>query len=176
MFSENYNKISPTREDQENKLAALYDEYFGKIARYVYVRIGDQNEAEDIASSVFLKALDSLTTYQERGLPMQAWLFKIAHNLVVDHLKKVSRRTLVSLEKVDIISDVDPVKVAETNVEMARVNETMKNLTEDQQEVIRLRFMVGLSSKEVGEILNKNDGAVREMQSAALEKLRKLLA
>jgi DNA-directed RNA polymerase specialized sigma24 family protein len=79
-------------EDKERKLISLYDEYYGKVARYAYVRIGDKQGSEDIASEVFTKALDSLKTYQERGLPMQAWLFRIAHNLVVDHLRKVSQR------------------------------------------------------------------------------------
>jgi RNA polymerase sigma-70 factor (ECF subfamily) len=163
------------QEAHENQLISLYQEYYNKVARYAYVRIGDRTEAEDLASEVFLKALDSLKTYQERGLPMQAWIFKIAHNLVVDYLRKVSQRKTVPIDTVEINDDVDPVAAAENNLEIRRVNQAMQSLTEDQREVVRLRFFGGLTSQEVGNVLNKSDGAVREMQRAALEKLRIIL-
>jgi RNA polymerase sigma-70 factor, ECF subfamily len=174
MTAEEFKRITGNKEENENKLISLYDEYYHKVARYAFVRIGDKNEAEDIASEVFLRALDSLKTYQERGLPMQAWLFKIAHNLVVDHFRK--KHKTVSLRDVEIKDDTDPVATAEINIEMIRVNQAMQSLTEEQREVVRLRFFGGLTSREVGEVLNKGDGAVREMQSAALEKLRHLLS
>jgi RNA polymerase sigma-70 factor (ECF subfamily) len=161
--------------EKQTQLEGLYNDYFKKIARYAYVRIGDKVEAEDIAGEVFLKALDSLKTYQERGLPMQAWLFKIAHNLVVDRLAKQSKHKSVPLEMVEIAEKGDPVSKAEINLEMERVTEAMKNLTEDQRTVVSLRFLGGLSSKEVAQLLNKNDGAVRQMQCEALEKLRNIL-
>jgi RNA polymerase sigma-70 factor (ECF subfamily) len=141
----------------------------------MYSRIGDKTEAEDLASEVFLKALESIKTYHERGIPMQAWLFKIAHNLVVDHLRKVTKYKTIPIETVEIQDKDDPQKTAETNIEMERVAMAMQQLTHEQKEVIRLRFFGGLSSREVSGLLNKNDGAVREMQRAALEKLRRLL-
>ena len=163
------------RRDRENRLASLHDEYFGRIAHYIYVRIGDRNEAEDLAGEVFVKALESLKSYKERGIPMQAWLFKIAHNLVVDHLRKATKRKTVPIDTVQIEAGEDPVSIAEKSIEIERVNEAMRKLTPEQREVVRLRFFVGLSSKEVGAILRKSDGAVREMQRAAIEKLRGLL-
>jgi RNA polymerase sigma-70 factor (ECF subfamily) len=169
------NRQLTLEEDKEKRLVSLYDEYYSKVARYAYVRIGDKTESEDIASEVFLKALDSIKTYEERGLPMQAWLFRIAHNLVVDHLRRVSQRTIVRIDKVEIKDETDPVAKAETNIEMTRVNEAMESLTEEQREVIRLRFFGGLTSAEAAGVLKKSDGAVREMQRAALEKLRNLL-
>ena len=72
-------------------------------------------------------------------------------------------------------TDVDPVTVAEKNIEFERVNKAMEQLTREQREVLGLRFFGGLTSKEAGSVLNKGDGAVREMQRAAIEKLRKLL-
>jgi len=163
------------RRDRENRLASLYDEYFDKIAHYIYVRLGDRKEAEDLAGEVFVKALESLKSYKERGIPMQAWLFKIAHNLVVDHLRKATKRKTVPIETVQIETGEDPVAVTEKSIEIERVNEAMQKLTPEQREVVRLRFFGGLSSKEVGAILRKSDGAVREMQRAAIEKLRGLL-
>lgn len=162
-------------QSNEERLAGLYEEYYDKIARYVYVRIGDRTEAEDIAGEVFLKALDSLKNYQERGIPMPVWLFRIAHNLVVDHLRRVTKFKRVPLEDVEIVHDADPQAAAERNIEMEMVNKAMSSLTEEQREVIRLRFFGGLSSREVGNLLNKSDGAVREMQRAALEKLRNII-
>ncbi len=163
------------RKYNEATLASLYEEYYDKIAHYAYVRIGDKAEAEDIAGEVFLKALESLKSYKERGVPMQAWLFRIAHNLVVDYFRKATKRKTVPIDTVQVESGENPVTVAEKNIEMERVNKAMEQLTREQREVLGLRFLGGLSSKEAGGILNKSDGAVREAQRAAIEKLRKLL-
>ena len=161
--------------DNEVILASLYEEYYDKIARYVYVHIGDRTEAEDISGEVFLKALESLKSYQERGIPMQSWLFRIAHNMVVDHLRKAAKRKTVPIDTVQIEGGTDPMEVTERNIEMERVAKAMEKITKEQREVLRLRFFGGLTSKEAGSILNKSDGAVREMQRAAIENLRKLL-
>ncbi len=169
------NKKIDEQSEKENRLASLYDEYFDKIARYIYVRLGDRNEAENLAGEVFVKALESLKSYKERGIPMQAWLFRIAHNVSVDHLRKRGRIATVPIDDVPIEAREDPVATAEKSIEMERVNEAMQKLTTEQREVVRLRFFGGLSSKEVGAILRKSDGAVREMQRAAIEKLRGLL-
>ena len=175
MIAENDKPAAGVEREKEDRLVRLYEEYFPKIARYVFVHTGDKTESEDIASEVFLKALDSLNNYQERGLPMQAWLFRIAHNLVVDHLRKAERYKKILLEKTDVPDMTDPAAEAEISLEMLRVNQAMKDLTEDQREVVRMRFFGGLTSRETAEALNKSDGAVREMQRAALEKLRRIL-
>ena len=169
-------KKTDDQREKENRLASLYDEYFDRIAHYIYVRIGDMNEAEDLAGEVFAKALESLKSYKERGIPMQAWLFRIAHNMSVDRLRKKGRVTTIPIEEVTIATKEDPVAMAEKSIEMGKVNEAMQKLTPEQREVVRLRFFGGLSSREVGAILKKSDGAVREMQRAAIEKLRRLLA
>jgi RNA polymerase sigma-70 factor (ECF subfamily) len=161
--------------DKKAQLAGLYEDYYDKIARYVYVRIGNRSEAEDIAGEVFLKALKSLNSYQERGIPMQAWLFRIAHNIVVDYLRKTAKNKTVSVEETEIRDKTDHVAETERNMEIERVKKALKLLTPDQREVIRLRFFGELSSREVACLLKKSDGAVREMQRAALLKMRRLL-
>lgn len=176
MTSKIPSKRAQTETDKEARLTGLYNEYFDKIAHYAYARIGDKTEAEDIAGEVFLKALGSLKTYEERGLPMEAWLFKIAHNLVVDHLRKSTKKKTVPIETVEIVDKADPQSAAELNFEMQRVAMAMNQLGDEQAEVIRLRFLGGLTSREVGSMLGKSDGAVREMQRAAMEKIRKLLS
>lgn len=164
-----------TLKDFEDRLASLYEENYDRIARYVYVRIGNKEEAEDIAGEVFLRALKSLKSYREQGTPMQGWLFRIAHNLAVDYLRKTAGRRTVPLDSVELPDDNDPANTAEKNIEFEQAARAMKQLTDEQREIIILRFLAGLTSKEVGDMLNKSDGAVREMQRAALEKLRGIM-
>ena len=174
MSTEAKKKIDEQKE-KENRLAGLYDEYFDRITRYIYVRLGDRSEAEDLAGDVFVKALESLKSYKERGIPMQAWLFRIAHNILVDYLRKRGKIATVPIEDIQIEAGEDPIATAERSSEMEKVNEAMQKLTPEQREVVQLRFFGGLSSKEAGAILSKSDGAEREMQRAAVEKLRGLL-
>lgn len=168
-------KAVAERRRKEATLVSLYDEYYDKLARFVFVRIGDQTEAEDIAQEVFLKALESLDSYKERGAPMQTWLFKIARNLVIDHLRKVARRKAVPIDTVQIQDTTKPEEIVETRLQVEKLSEALKQLTPAQREVIHLRLWGGLTSAEVGEILGKSSGAVREMQSAAIKLLRKLV-
>jgi RNA polymerase sigma-70 factor (ECF subfamily) len=168
---ENVSRIN----DYETQLSDLYEEYYDKIARYVYVHIGSKEEAEDIAGEVFLKALKSLKSYRERGVPMQGWLFRIAHNLTVDYLRKADKRRTVPSDSVVLTANDNPMDTAEKNIEFERVTEAMEQLTTEQREVINLRFFGGFSSKEVGGILGKSNGSVREMQRAAIEKLRGIM-
>jgi len=164
-----------TINEYETQLSGLYEEYYDKIARYVYVHIGNKEEAEDIAGEVFLKALKSLKSYREQGVPMQGWLFRIAHNLTVDYLRKMGKRRTVPIDSVALPGNDNPADTAEKNIEFERVIEAMKQLTTEQREVINLRFFGELTSKEVSSILGKSDGAVREMQRAAIEKLRGIM-
>ncbi|MEE8194337.1 MAG: sigma-70 family RNA polymerase sigma factor [Dehalococcoidales bacterium] len=175
MSAEADSEKTPPRKYNEAKLAGLYEEYYDRIARYAHIHIGHRAEAEDIAGEVFLKALESLGSYQERGIPMQAWLFRIAHNMVVDHLRKREKRRTVSIDTLQIESGKDPATIAEKNLELERVSKAMEQITAAQRNVVGLRFFGGLTSKEVGQVLNKSDGAVREMQRAAIETLRRLL-
>lgn len=170
-----HNQAKADREQLEDRLASLYEEYYDKVAAYAYVHIGDRSEAQDIAGEAFLRALKSLGSYRERGTPMQAWLFRIAHNLIVDHLRKAAKRKLVPIESVEVASEVDPAREVERHLEMERVTEAMAQLTEEQREVVRLRFFGGLNSREAGMVMGKSPGAVREMQRAAIERLRALL-
>ncbi len=160
----------------EEALVALYETHYERVARYVFVRIGDREEAEDLASETFVRALRSLDEYEERGLPMEAWLFRIARNLVVDHVRKKGKRERVPLDTVPLRSDADPESDAETADRVERLRRAMERLSPAQREVIGLRFYSGLSSEECAKILGKKPGAIREMQSAAVKVLRRVLA
>jgi len=122
-----------------------------------------------------LKALQSVNAYKKRGIPMRAWLFKIAHNLVVDYLRRAAKRKTVPIDTVQVVAEENPQAVVETKMELERVTKALDQLTQAQRQVIELRFFGELTSDEAGQVLNKSSGAVREMQSAAIKQLRKLL-
>lgn len=164
-----------TLQAKEAELADIFEKYYEKVARYAYVHIGDRMAAEDIAGEVFLKAFEALPSYHERGLPMSAWVFRIAHNMVVDYLRRKDRRRSVPLDDVDLALQASPVEAAESRLELERVRQAMKALSPSEQEVVRLRFMAELSSKEVAAVMHKSDGAVRQMQSSAISKLKRML-
>jgi RNA polymerase sigma-70 factor (ECF subfamily) len=154
-------------------IGSLYEEYYDRIVRYIFVRINDQNEAENLGGDVFLKALQSLGSYRGRIEQMRGWLFKIAHNLAVDYLRKMSKRKAMSLNDMEVRERVSTEDVVESKLEVERLSKALRQLTPAQREVIGLRFFAGLSSAEVGKTLGKSSGAVREMQRAAVETLRK---
>ena len=166
---------SRSRKNKEAELAALYESYYDRIARYAFVRLGNQADAEDLAGEVFVRALESLDSYRERGVPMQAWLFRIAHNLIVDHFRKSAKQKTVSIDTVSVKAETDPEEQAMSGLEVARVIKALGKLTESQRKVIELRFFGELTSEEAGHVLNKRAGAIRELQSAAIKSLRNLL-
>ncbi len=153
-------------------IANLYGDYYDRIVRYIFVRINNQSEAENLGGDVFLRALHSLGSYRGRGQQMVAWLFSIARNLVVDYQRKMSKRKDVSIDEVEIPDRVNIEEEVERKSEVEKLSEALKQVTPAQREVIGLRFFAGLSSVEVGKILGKSSGAVREMQRAAVETLR----
>ena len=176
MANRENNRGTPENRRKEAMLTDLYHEYYDRIARYAYVRLGNRADAEDIAGETFLKALKSLDSYEERGAPMQAWLFRIARNLVMDHFRRAQRKPTVPIGDFDTAGDDNPAGDVERKLEMERVNAAMAELTPDQQEVLRLRFHAGLNSAEAAAVLQKSDVAVRQMQHNGIRKLRQLLA
>lgn len=154
-------------------VASLYGDYYDKIVRYIFVRIGDQSEAENLGGEVFLRALQSLDSYRGRLGQMTAWLFSIARNLVTDYQRKMSKRKDISIDEVGIPGRQNVEEEVEAKLEVERLSEALKQVTPAQREVIGLRFFAGLSSAEVSKVLGKSSGAVREMQRAAVETLRK---
>jgi RNA polymerase sigma-70 factor (ECF subfamily) len=158
-------------------LTQLYEENFDRIYRYIVLKIGDRTEAEDMTQQVFLNALQSISSYKSQGLPFSSWLYRIAHNQIVDHLRKVSRKSTVPLDESLPIPDTDPdpQRLAEMKFEIEEVAEAARRLTPAQQEVISLRFASELSIIEVAGIMHKSEGAVKALQHSAIAALRKIL-
>ncbi|MBI1877094.1 MAG: sigma-70 family RNA polymerase sigma factor [Chloroflexi bacterium] len=155
--------------------ATLYDAYVEQIYRFVYFRVGDEQTAEDLTSQVFLKAWDKLSSYQIRGLPFSAWLFRIARNNVIDYYRTFKETT--SLEP-DVIARPDPAadvdNTIERRLEAEEVRLALQHLTEDQQQVLTLRFIEGLSTEEVAKVMGKRPGAIRALQMRGLQALAQI--
>lgn len=166
-------------EDLARKQAAverLYETHYERLARYMAMRIGSISEAEDLASEVFVRALRAVDAYQETGAPMEAWLFRIAHNISIDYLRKKGRHPTLPLdESLPLAGNSNPVEDLERQQEMEQLNQALKQLSEAQRQVLALRFGSEMTSEQVAKVLEKKSGAVREMQSAAIKKLRQIL-
>jgi RNA polymerase sigma-70 factor (ECF subfamily) len=167
-----------TRAHREaSTLADLYEDYYDRVVRYLAARIGNRDRAQDMASDVFLRAAETLGEIQDRAVPPQAWLFRVAHNLLVDYYRRESRRQSVPLEDISSLAGAsDLAYEVEHRMTMQSVQQAMQRLNPAQQEVITLRFMAELSSQEVGAVMGRTNGAVRELQRTALKALRRLMA
>ena len=166
------------QEGDRPSFGALYEHFFDRIYRYVSFKTGSASEAEDITGEVFVRMLESIHKFKWQGHPFSSWLFRIAHNLVVDHFRKIGKRNVVSLDNstthveavaVDIDDHID------TELSMGEVRRAMVGLTGLQKEVISLRFAAGLSVAETAQAIGKKDNAVKALQHAGLKKLRRLL-
>jgi len=161
----------------EEAFARLYEGHFDKIYRYIYLRLGNQAEAEDLTQDVFVKVLEAIGSYKWRNVPFASWLFRIAHNQVVDYLRKGSKVEKVALE--DDLASLDeqnPELIAEQNLEVEEIIGHVKKLSPAQREVISLRFGSGLSVAEVAEALEKSKGTVKALQYNGIVALRRMLS
>jgi RNA polymerase sigma-70 factor (ECF subfamily) len=157
--------------------AQLYEENFDRIYRYIFLRLGNQAEAEDLSQEVFVKALEAIGSYKWRNLPFASWLFRIAHNQMVDHIRKQARMKESALDddSMTSISEANPASVAEQGLEIERLLDSVDKLSPAQREVISLRFGAELSIAEVARVLGKSPGTVKALQYNGIVALRKML-
>ncbi len=165
--------VRRAQQRDEQAFAQLYEEYFDRIYRYVTLRIGDRMEAEDITQQVFLNAIKAISSFKWRGIPFSAWLFRIAHNQVVDYLRRKAKRATAPLDESLVAGDYDPQQIAELRLDIERLAAATGKLTPAQQEVISLRFAGELSVAQVAKIMGKSEGAVKALQHSAIVALRK---
>jgi len=168
--------VRRAKQRDEEAFTQLYEEYFDKIYRYVTLRIGDRMEAEDITQQVFLNAIKAISSFRWKGAPFSAWLFRIAHNQVVDYLRKKTKRATVVFEESLLTSDDDPQLVFEHKLDIERLVSATKKLTPAQQEVISLRFAGEMSVARVAKVMGKSEGAVKALQHSAIVALRRVLS
>ncbi len=152
----------------------IFDHFHEPVHRYVAARVRRPSDAEDLAQLVFVKALEALPRYEQRGVPFGGWLFRLARNVVIDHIR--THREHVELDALTERPDqqAGPEAQVLARQEMDAVAAALAELTDEQRDVIALRFFAGLSAREAAVAMGKQEGTVRGIQFRAVAALRRL--
>lgn len=155
----------------------LYERYVKDIYKFIYVRTQNAHDAEDLTSRVFQRALGHISTYQERGVPFGAWLYRIANNLMANFYRDNSRRKVVPLE--DYIAGLRtdaPESAVESDDERTKLLAAVRELPEERQQLLILKVVENKSNQEIGEIMDRSEGAIKSLYHRTLVELREKLS
>jgi len=167
--------IERAKRYDQKAISALYKRHAQSIYRYIYYRVGDVNVAEDLTADVFLRALEGLPGFTYRGIPFLAWLHRIAHARVMDYFRQQARREFLPLDERLVATEKGLQAMLEARLDHEELQSAIAQLTTDQQQVIILKFVEGLSNAEVARILGKSEGAVKSLQHRALNSLQRIM-
>lgn len=170
---ENDARLVTAAKQNRSAFVALYRLYLPRVYRYVYRRVGNQQDAEDVTALVFTEALECLEDYREQG-SFAGWLFTIAHHRVADHYRR--QREGISPEEVaPALSNSGPGPEAQAlqRDRLERVAQALDELTPDRREALTLRFFGELSNREVAQMMGKSEAAVKMLVCRALRQLRR---
>lgn len=158
----------------QDAFGVLYERYVGRIYSYIYYRTGNQHDAEDLTARVFFRAMRHVGNYKDRGLPLSAWLYRIAHNLVANWHRDNSRRREIPLEEIILVrhSGELPEAVLIENEEKENLLKVIHRLPEDRQLLLILKFVEHLSNAEIGQVMGRSEGAVKSLYHRTLLSLR----
>ncbi|MCY4070592.1 MAG: sigma-70 family RNA polymerase sigma factor [Chloroflexi bacterium] len=160
--------------DDKEAFGELYERYLTKMYNYVYYRTGNTHDAEDLTAKVFHRAMSHIAAYVDRGLPFQAWLYRIAHNLVANWHRDQGRRKIIALDDfvAHSLQSEAPDRWTEEQEEQKQLMEAVRRLPEDRQQLLLLKFIEQLSNAEIGEIMGRTEGAVKSLYHRTLLALR----
>lgn len=164
--------LQQVRRGNTDAFASLYRANVQAVFRYIAYRVNDTQLAEDLTGDVFIRALKSIDTYEDQGKPFVAWLYRIAHARVVDHYRQHDRRpqsTALDEQPIEAPGDMDAALLRRHAAKVLR--EAISDLTEDQQQVIILRFIEGQRIETVAEHMGKQANAIKQLQHRALHAL-----
>jgi RNA polymerase sigma-70 factor (ECF subfamily) len=167
--------IRRAQEGDKQAIGEIYRMHVDVIYRYIWTRVRDDSVAEDLTAQVFLKALEGLPSYRPSGKPLLAWLYRIAYARIVDHWRKQERRVEVPLEETLPARGPRPEELLEAEADWVTAIDLVAQLTDDQQDVVILRFIGEMSLAQVAETLGKTVGATKAIQYRALATLARLL-
>ncbi len=170
--------VDQARVGDSTAVGYLYERYVDRIYRYILLKIGDPHEAEDLTGQVFVRMIEAIGGFEWQGVSFQSWLYRIAHNLVVDHLRQRTRRPQVAIDLLEgtLLSEGDdPYTWAEAADFRDHLRGALGHLTDLQAQVIALKFGGGLSNAEASRVLGRSEGAIKALQHSALANLNKLL-
>lgn len=162
------------RRDRE-AVARLFDRYYDPVYRYAFARLGNVTDAEDAASETFTAMLRALPRFRWRGVPFEAWLFRIAMSKVVDCARHRSRIRPGDDGLGDPVADPDgePERVVAFREIRRELVAAVERLPRDQRDVVMLRYFLGRSIRETAEALRRSEGAIKQLQFRALGSLRR---
>lgn len=153
----------------------LFDEQYERVHRYAFLRTGNAADADDIASATFAAAARSIGSYEFRGAPIAAWMFRIAHHETADLLTRRSRRPAANIERTDAAATLrapDEIAASAQRLDLAAA---MAKLKPEHRDVLMLRLVEGRSVAEVAGLLGKSEGAVKVQQMRALDAMRRAM-
>jgi RNA polymerase sigma-70 factor (ECF subfamily) len=157
-------------------LEELYLLHFDRIYSYLHMSVGNRHDAEDLTNQTFVKMLESIERFEWRKVPISAWLFRIAHNLAMDHFR-ASRRVQPeeALPESEFAAEHSAEEEAFQAIGRRSMLTMIENLTHDQQQVLTLKFVFNFGNSEVATILGKTEGAIKSLQHRALATLHRHL-
>ncbi len=169
-------EIWAAQRDPRN-FGVLYERYVDRIYSYIYHRVGNVHDAEDLTSRTFFRALSHLDSYVDKGYPFSAWLYRIAHNLIANWYRDRGRRPVVALDALVISSPPEehPESVTQYEDDRQLLYDLISGIDSLRQELLVLKFAEGLSNAEIGAILGKSEGAIKSLYHRTLLQLRKEL-
>ena len=164
--------------DDTEAFGALYERYLPKIYSYVYYRTGNTHDAEDLTAKVFFRAMSHIGKYVDKGLPFQAWLYRIAHNLVANWHRDQGRRKIIALDDYVALSlrSEAPERLSEELEEKEQLMRAVRKLPEDRQQLLLLKFIEQMSNAEIGQIMGRTEGAIKSLYHRTLLALREELS
>ncbi len=153
----------------------LYEHLVDRVYRYIYFRVTDDQTAEDLTSKVFLKAWEHLPRFKTSESPFIAWLYRIAHNTVIDHYR--TKKETVHLDEISSLPSSHPMpdEQYDSRSDAQTLRRALQRLTEPQREVVTMKLMDGMRTEEIAARLNKSPGAVRALQMRALQALAAII-
>jgi RNA polymerase sigma-70 factor (ECF subfamily) len=153
----------------------IFDAFNEPIYRFIASRVQRPSDAEDLTQLVFVKALEALPRYEQRGIPFGGWLFRLARNTVIDHARTRHEHADLAVVAEQASDGAGPDDIALRRHDLDAVGAALAELTDEQREVIELRFFAGLSAREAAEVIGKQEGTVRGLQFRAIAALRRSL-
>lgn len=156
-------------------LADIYDRYAAPVYRYLYRLLGEATQAEDLTGEVFLKLLEALSAKRGPRDRIDGWLFRVAHNLAMDHFRRQRKVPALPLDEELVAERDQPPEVVEQRLIAQQLRACLRRLTPEQQQVIALRFAEERPLAEVARLMGKTEGAIKTLQHRAVSRLRKLL-
>lgn len=176
-FDENDRDLVANAKQDPRAFGQLYRKYYEQLYRYCYYRLNRRKEVtEDVVAEVFLKALEHIKDYRHKGAPFVVWLYRIARNLIIDKAKKTSSQEELSSKNVEVLpSGEDFSKAFEEKELLARITSLIESLPDDQNEVVTLKFVSGLSFKEIGKIVGIGANAAKMRYYRAIKHIREMV-